>query len=441
MLKHELKPNSKRLNLRNIELNASNDKSVDDQVKVLRETPLLYYYNVNIPSNYIKKLSIDSNRYLPTCNIIFEDIYNLIHDTGFPADNAYVTVILPSVSDSLGNIFIEFKIQKIDIAIVRNSNNLRRIHIQGIMNIDNLLVKNYSSYQNKTSYNVCKDIATDIGMGLMSNVNDSQDQMNWINPGWNTYKFLQWTANHAWVGETSFVWSFIDFYYNLNYIDVEKALNVDISKITWQSAIINKDKNTQEQTKPFLSNEESVKGSNTYFTGEKIINQSTDISLSRGYLRNISYYDFDGNWQDKAGAYKSFALDTITSEGKGNNIILKGDPGNIDFYNNNQSYHYAHKMDTSNMFPDYLWAKLQNEENIYDLQKIFMRITLPKPNFNLKRFEKINLFFVNPNENVSQQKLNFKLNGEWLVTGITYEWNGSSYYQYVNIVKREIEIN
>jgi len=38
-----------------------------------------------------------------------------------------------------------------------------------------------------------------------------------------------------------------------------------------------------------------MKTTNLYFSGENILNQSTDISLKRGYLRNIYFYDIDGN--------------------------------------------------------------------------------------------------------------------------------------------------
>jgi hypothetical protein len=33
----------------------------------------------------------------------------------------------------------------------------------------------------------------------------------------NGYKFLQDSINKSWVGETGFVWGFVDLYYNLNY--------------------------------------------------------------------------------------------------------------------------------------------------------------------------------------------------------------------------------
>jgi len=234
-------------------------------------------------------------------------------------------------------------------------------------------------------------------------------------------------------------------YYNLNFIDLEKALSQDLSEIKWVNTNIFDDQLSTEDPSnaplisPMLTNSDSQKMSNTYFVGEKILNKSTETSLNRGYLRNVHYYDIDGNWEEKSGAYKSYVLDTITTPGSENtSIYLKGDPGNLYFYNANQSYHYMDKLDTKNMYPDFLWAKLQNEENLQDLQKITMQIILPKPNFNIKRFDKVNLVFANNNVTVAGNAKNIKLNGQWLVTGMYYEWNGSILYQYVNIVKREL---
>ena len=84
---------------------------------------------------------------------------------------------------------------------------------------------------------------------------------------------------------------------------------------------------------------------------------------------------------------------------------------------------------------------MQNKENVTDLQKIPLQIFLPTPNFNLRRFEKVKLMFVNTNVGVVNKSTNTKLNGEWLVTGITYEWTGNSLGQFISLVKRELTIN
>jgi len=448
MIQQKVKPSREKLKITDVKIGVKNN-SVDTakfKEKIAQSLPIVYYYGTELQQNNIKKLIIDSNKFMPLCYISYIDEQNIMHDIGFPTDNAKLTIVLPSSNDALANVFMNFKIQKYNVELIRNS-NVKKIHMWGICDVENLLITEYKAYDNKTSYELMKDTAHNTGLGLMSNVESSADSMTWLNPGIKNYDFLQDTANKAWVGESGYIWSFVDLFYNINYIDVEKALSDDIKNIKWVKTnifnISNYNKvSKSEDTKldiPYLTNERSQIGSNIYFTGEQILNQSTDISLKRGYLRNIHFYDVDGNWGDKAGAYKQYNLDTITSSGTENNsVYLKGEPGDTDFYKKNIVNHYLDKIDTKNMYPDFLWAKLQNSENLQDLQKIAMTIILPIPNFNIKRFEKLKLVFFNSNHGVTNSAVNIKLNGEWLVTGLKFVWNGSSLIQEVALVKREL---
>ena len=440
MIQQKSKPNREKLGLKDVTIDVRGlaPDYVQQKNTILSLMPQVYYYGVELHTQNITKLTVDSNKYLPMCYICYNDIYGVMHDVGFPSDNAKLTVVLPANHNALANIFLEFKIQKYEVDILRGSNG-KKVHMWGILNVENLLIKEYKAYPATTSFDMIQNMAQSTGLGFMSNCDGSSDAMTWLNPGMNNYQFLQDAANKAWVGESGFVWSFVDFFYNLNYIDVEKSLSQDLTELKWISTNVLGD--TDTTLSPVRTNEASQKGSNNYFSGEKILNQSTDISLKRGYLRNVYFYDTDGNWESKAGAYKRYGLDTITSTGTQNNsILLKGDPGSVEFYNKNQSFHYLDKIDTQNMYPDYLWAMVQNSENLFDLQKIVMQIVLPVPNFNIRRFEKVRLLFTNNNIGVKANQRNMKLNGEWLVTGVTFEWNGRSMYQYVSVVKRELNV-
>lgn len=446
MIVQTIKPNSDKLKLKPIEINVAglSPEQADRKLENIAAQPQVYYFNTEIPAQSIKRLVVDNVNFLPIFSMTFVDTTNLLHDVGFPTDNATVKIVLPSNNKLLANIFMEFKIQKFQVELMRDGTT-RKIIMHGVCNIEKLLISEFKAYQNMSSFEIYQDFANQTGLGLMSNLTATSDKMTWINFGWKNTYFLQDLVNKAWVGENGFLWGFVDLYYNLNIVDLEKALTEDISDVKWVNTNIFDDQLSTDNTdqnqliKPMLTNSDSQKGTNNYFIGEKILNKSTETSLDRGYLRNVHYYDVDGNWEEKGGAYKSYILDTITTPGSENTTIyLKGDPGNLDFYNANQSYHYMDKIDTKNMYPDFLWAKLQNEENLQDLQKITMQIILPKPNFNIKRFDKINLVFANNNVTVAGNSKNIKLNGQWLVTGLYFEYNGELLYQYVNIVKREL---
>ena len=58
-----------------------------------------------------------------------------------------------------------------------------------------------------------------------------------------------------------------------------------------------------------------------------------------------------------------------------------------------------------------------------------------------RKFEKIRLVFTNPNTGMTKSNyLNVKLNGEWLVTGIQFNWGGQAITQTLSLVKRELTV-
>ncbi len=64
-----------------------------------------------------------------------------------------------------------------------------------------------------------------MNLGFSSNVRESNDEMTWINPN-DTYKeFIKDITRYSWISEDSFIWTFIDFNYNLNYVDIQLELN------------------------------------------------------------------------------------------------------------------------------------------------------------------------------------------------------------------------
>lgn len=440
MLQQKSKPNKGKLKLNNVEISAKSNQpnQAEQKINVALNLPIIYYYTKEIPIGDVSKIIIDNTKFIPTCYLKFTDVFNIMHDIGFPGDNSTFTVVLPPNSPVLGNIFLKFKIKKYKVNGTTNTN--KKIEMFGILDVDKLYISLYKSYH-MSSYDLFKNFADDSGLGFMSNVDSSSDKMPWLNPSISYFEFLKDTISKAWLNDNGFLWSFIDLFYNLNYVDVETALNDDLSKVKWVASTIfdnnNITNNPQNAVIPaLLTNDKSQVGSNIFFVATDIVNQSTEISLKNGYVRNIQFYDIDGNWSEKAGSYKSYQLDTITTSGS--NILMKGDIGSTDFYNAHIVNHYLDKIDTINVFTDFLWAQKQNSENIKDLQKVAMEIILPIPNYNLKRYEKVELLFINDVSGINKKTKNIKLNGEWLVIGIRFEWTGGALYQYVQVVKREL---
>jgi len=447
MIAQKSKASREKLGIKPLEISYKGDSpaQANRKVQVASSTPQVYYYGAEIVAAHIKQLTVDSNKFLPLCFVNFIDLYGMMNDIGFPTDNAKLLIVLPSNHANLGNIFMEFKITKFEV--ITNRGGSKQIMLWGICNLDSMLVPKFE-WREGTSYQTLEWIAQDSGLGFSSNVSSSMDKQKWLNPGMNRLDWCQNITHSAWNGESSYIWSFVDFYYNLNYVDVEGELTSDISQPSWlQQTLFNGTINQSDSQKPsysppFLTNNDSMKTTNQYFTSDKILNKSTSTSLKRGYIRSLYYYDIDGNWDKKAGQLAKYDIDTITTPGsESTSILLKGDPGSTQFYKMNHQQYWLGTIDTSNSHPDTLYAKLQNSENMEDLQKIMMQIELPIANFNIKRFEKIRLLFTNRGISPGRTVRNAKLNGEWLVVGITYNWSKNSMSQKVNLVKRELTID
>lgn len=447
MIEQKSKASRDKLGLKELEISYKGDSpaQANRKIQAASSTPLVYYYGAEIQSAHIKQLTIDSNKFLPLCFVNFLDVYGMMNDIGFPTDNAKLLIVMPSNHANLANIFMEFKITKFEVK--SNRGGSKQIMLWGICNLDHMLVPKYE-WHDGSSYSVLQKIAQDSGLGFSSNINSSLDTQKWLNPGMNRLDWCQDITRSAWNGESSYIWSFVDFYYNLNYVDVEGELSSDISQPRWlEQQLFNGTINQSDNQKPtysppFLTNNDAMRTTNQYFSGETILNKSTSTSIKRGYIRTIEYYDIDGNWQEKAGQLAQYDIDTITTPGSQNtSILLKGDPGSTEFYKMNKQVYWLGQIDTANSHPDYLYAKLQNSENLEDLQKIVLQIQLPIANFNIKRFEKIRLLFTNKGLGPGRTVRNAKLNGEWLVVGISINWTKQSMTQTVNLVKRELTID
>jgi hypothetical protein len=137
---------------------------------------------------------------------------------------------------------------------------------------------------------------------------------------------------------------------------------------------------------------------------------------------------------------------------------MKGGVGEIaDIQRYSSDNVFEGKIDTDNVHKYFLYAYKNNERNLSFLEKLKMKISLSSPNYNLYRFQKVevNLFKVNDIANqddvkddsktgTSQEErtLNQRLSGEWLIIAITYNYGeGDGFSQEITLVKRELGFN
>jgi hypothetical protein len=443
MLNSYLKADPDKLRLVTLKVPTSgySESQKSTMVDIMSALPQIYYYSIPIPLESVDYCYVSDTSFLPTFSISFTDTTNIMTDVGYPADDGIISIVIPSRSNTIASIRTDFKITNYKANPTGGS---RSITLSGVISVDGLYTPNYKSYISN-SWETLKDIAQECGMGYLSNITSTDDTMNWINSGKKTHTFItKDIMPYGWVGESGFVWSFVDLFYNLNYVDVEVALLEDARErktLLLTTGITATNKESTKLSPLVLTNDGSYASSNLYFIEPEILNQSTKVSIENGYRKCFYGYDIFGNWSDRAGLFQEFMVDSITTPGVENNsVILKGRPGDTQFFNNNISKYYFGAFDTDNVHPNYGYAAVQNEQNIAELQKVAVSITLPNPNLEIRRFDKVMVIFANNQQAADGKAINERMTGQWLVTGITYEMFAGKITQKLTLVKRELNV-
>ena len=163
-------------------------------------------------------IKLHNSQFLPEIELYCEDSKGILFNDLYPYDHdTVVSIYIQSNANTNTEkpIRMDFRVASYETSKIDEQKHAYRFLIKGVLDVDQL---NYSLYESRkgTSYNVIKDIATKLGLGFASNVQSSNDSMTWINPS-DTYKeWIKDITKYSYVSDTSFVWTFIDFYYNIN---------------------------------------------------------------------------------------------------------------------------------------------------------------------------------------------------------------------------------
>ena len=105
---------------------------------------------------------------------------------------------------------------------------------------------------------------------------------------------------------------------------------------------------------------------------------------------------------------------------------------------------FGGRVDLSNVHKNYLYADVLNSRNLTDLSKIVVTLEIPQCNFNLYKFQKIRIQFINEAPTIAEEDLNQKrISGEWMIVDIKFSWQATgskgTTVQTVTAVRKELE--
>lgn len=389
--------------------------------------PFVWYNGVAIEKESIRSLELYNDELIPKMKITFVDKSGILGSPeGRSLSDTKIELFLNSGSDILKSIHLRFKIQK-------QKDVGGGMEILGILDLDNFYRVDQKSY-NGTSFDVLRQISREHYLGFNSNITNTQDSMIWRRNSIETDEFIRSIVKHSYISDDSFVTGYIDYYWCFNYVDVEKEWNRDITNDVGLNSqgVQTLEKGTKSDilTKMQLTNDKSANDSSFYFESYELKNNATSKLINEGTYTVSKVYD------RVKKQFLKFDIDSLTSKGD-DKVILKGAPGDKKEMSNYRT-EYSGKIDTDNVHNNYHYAVSQNQRNFTNLTNVVADLVLPQPNYNLYRYLKIKVNFINQKQTETNKELyDLRLSGEWTIMDIRFIWDGFKLKQKIRIARKE----
>ena len=283
-----------------------------------------------------------------------------------------------------------------------------------------------------------REMSKRLKLGFSSNIKNSKDFMNWINPYETRKNFIQDIMLHSYIDDSSFMASYIDQFYYLNYVNVNDLLVIEdeifdsITNQIVESEYRFNDGFIEKFDSPFFLTNSRLKANEpNYITSYRPVSDNGQISLGGGYRKNIQYYD------KKLMEYVTYSITPLDTDGVAPSSVMRGriDDNPDDLV----KYEYL-GVQSENVHDNFLHAKMQNLHNHshnsrmrleVELQSINQSITVGSivPIFIIEDNNEMNrdANFDQPDDNNTEKEgtMSIFLSGYYCVNKMKYRWNKS----------------
>jgi hypothetical protein len=373
--------------------NTPEGASTDDTARVGSLVPLIVINQTTFSDNQLMYFSADFEDKIPTMSVSVIDESNKFA-LDFPTDGDVISLYLrPPDKDNLKPIRIDY-----DIIDVTSHPESKTYGFKGIMKIPGFFAEQCTSFKDNNSFDHLKGMCGDIGLGFASNETATDDSMPRLCP-FDTYEnFVNDTVATAYKDEDSFFTWYVDPYYYLCLVNVnkqfdleDKADEVNMSTTEPLGGLPNQvDTKDSVKSALILTNKPDKTGTNMYIESYSIESQAARIWMNNGYKRYTQYLDI----REDESTYHTFFVDPFTTEGSEKDFQLpKGRVDEPDFYKKQVKYKWIGKQapssESGNVHDNYLFASVLNFQNLQEIKKTTLKVELAGMNFYVYKYMKI----------------------------------------------------
>lgn len=452
--------------------------------------PIIRINDMVLGKDDIQSMLISSKGFLPTIELSLKFANTALISKNMPKDGDMISVFVRTNTSAINYLRNDFIINHVDSNISSKSAN-NTVFLRGELFIEGFTSNNNTFGIIGTSKDVMKEIAKKFKMGFAYNdADDMDDLQNWLCCFSSPQVFIEDVTRHSWKNNMSFFKSWVDLYYNLCFVNVNKFLSSDenpedeidltffSSTVALNSLTSSNDK--PDDAKPFLkvfSNFDSFKGSSFYISKWHPVNRSN--SLSSGYSNIIHSFTHNQNVyiENKDNCEDTLIVNPVYDTSKLDSyIILRGRAKydeNVNPDNEQARVNYSmqntyinhiwsgveYKMDkdensssnntwSGNVHHNYHNAAYQNEINDIELNKLYIEVVCDGLCLQVMRGERVPVFlkYNTPlDKNISPDDPGFNrfYSGYYIVDSIEYKYNGkvktgySSFSTIMSLKRRE----
>ena len=370
--------------------------------------PFIKIGNIRLAYGQIRSLKIWQDELVPRILITLIDVDSEFSTGKFPTSNILISVFIKSTIKPLKSFACDFIITNI------SSFNISDKEIQytftGDMHIPKLHTNISKAFSQVTSREALLLIAKDLQLGFSENLTeDTNDKMTWLIPNYSYKSAITHISKLAYSSEEHFFDCFIDRYYMLNFINVEKqfekmdeALNVayidyDNHNLGGADRINPEKSNTEPVAIPLMITNNSIFiNTELYIIDYSLVSNHGEILKNNALRKNLYWYDHGGNINEGLTKTSDLDSDNFTEHfiepltgTQDNNGTLPQTTSVSEFIDTNpDTQTFVGQwvgVDYGNAHTHYKFSQLLNDHNHKDIEKNMLKVKLSGFNNNIIR--------------------------------------------------------
>jgi hypothetical protein len=366
-------------------------------------TPIVQIGGLIIPEESVKSITIWQEDLLPTISLTIIDNGSIFGAGLYPISDILISIFIRSQNKKLKSLSADYLITSIGSIAIPDSNQAI-YNLVGELHVPKLNGYFSKSFRQMTSLETLKNVADDLLLGFADNQpENTNDRMTWIMPNYSYKSFINHVKKMAYRDDNNFFDCFIDRYYTLNFINVEKMFaqdpEIEQGFLALEQSRLDRrrqgeDRESNESGNPvdiILNNHRNSMGSEFYISEFSVMGNHGEVLAKHGLRKHVYWYDHGGNKNSKVQDSVNFVDHFVEPlQTPASNDGLSPHTVNIPDFRDAKSVSGAWKgIRYSNAHPDYKFATLLNEHNLLETKKNELRITLSGININVLRGSRV----------------------------------------------------